>query len=103
MRIPDDGKIEWKYSAQYLHNFVRAQSSPYPGAFFKLDQTKIYVEKAAVYQGIVYGEPGSVFIRNHEMVVICCGEESALSLFDVRIENKHIPAASVIKSYKVRL
>jgi methionyl-tRNA formyltransferase len=32
-RIPSDGEIDWHRSAKELHNFVRALTKPYPGAF----------------------------------------------------------------------
>lgn len=32
-RKPEDGRIDWKKSAQEVHNLVRAVAPPYPGAF----------------------------------------------------------------------
>lgn len=35
-RGPEDGRIDWSWSAEQIHNFVRAQTRPYPGAFGEL-------------------------------------------------------------------
>ena len=32
-RKPEDGRIDWNWSAQQIHNLVRAVAPPYPGAF----------------------------------------------------------------------
>jgi methionyl-tRNA formyltransferase len=37
---PEDGHINWSQSAQELHNFIRAQTRPYPGAFTYLPNGK---------------------------------------------------------------
>jgi len=34
-RTPDDGELDLNQTAQELYNFIRAQSSPYPGAFLR--------------------------------------------------------------------
>jgi len=45
-RNPDDGEIDLTKSVDEIYNFVRAQSSPYPGAFIKTkDGKKIIIEK----------------------------------------------------------
>jgi methionyl-tRNA formyltransferase len=46
-RKPEDGEIDLKKTASEIYNFIRAQSSPYPGAFIKTaDGKKIIIEKA---------------------------------------------------------
>lgn len=32
-RTPEDGRIDWRQSAEEIHNLVRAVTKPYPGAF----------------------------------------------------------------------
>ena len=46
-RKPEDGQIDLSWPAERIYNFIRAQASPYPGAFIKTDDgNKIIVEKA---------------------------------------------------------
>ncbi len=35
-RRPEDGRIDWRQSAQAIHNLVRGVAPPYPGAFTQL-------------------------------------------------------------------
>lgn len=42
-RTPDDGEIDWSWSADTIHNWVRALTKPYPGAFTHLDGERIVV------------------------------------------------------------
>ena len=45
-RKPEDGEIDLSKTADEIYNFVRAQSSPYPGAFIKtVDGKKLIIEK----------------------------------------------------------
>ena len=45
-RKPEDGKIDLSKNADEIYNFVRAQSSPYPGAFIRAgDGKKLIIEK----------------------------------------------------------
>lgn len=61
-RTPASGKIDWAWSAMKIHNFVRAQSAPYPGAF-----TTHNGEEFRVWAGFPYGfsliypdQPGTI-------------------------------------------
>ena len=48
-RKPDDGEIDFSKSSKEIYDFIRAQSTPYPGAFFRTtDGKKIVIEKARI-------------------------------------------------------
>ena len=48
-RTPSDGEIDFTKSSKEIYDFIRAQSSPYPGAYFNTkDGRKIIIEKARV-------------------------------------------------------
>jgi methionyl-tRNA formyltransferase len=42
-RRPEDGRINWQQSAVQIHNLIRAVAPPYPGAFFELQEKKLFV------------------------------------------------------------
>ncbi len=42
-RKPEDGRIDWHWPAQRVHDLVRAVAPPYPGAFFELAGTRVSV------------------------------------------------------------
>jgi methionyl-tRNA formyltransferase len=45
-RGPEDGLVDWQKSAHELHNFVRAQTRPYPGAFTTWEGRKLRLWRA---------------------------------------------------------
>lgn len=47
-RFPEDGRIDWSWSADKIHRFIRAQTQPYPGAFTEIDGKKITLWDAHV-------------------------------------------------------
>jgi methionyl-tRNA formyltransferase len=102
-RIPSDGQIDWSWCSERIHNFVRAQSAPYPGAFTFENDRKIIIEKTKVHNGIYYGSPGQIFIKNGGVVIVACGGNTALEVMEVEVDEKMIGAASAFKSSKQRL
>lgn len=47
-RKPEDGKINWDWQKERIFNWVRALSSPYPGAFTFIGNKKIIIDKVAI-------------------------------------------------------
>jgi len=45
-RKPEDGKIDLKWSALRIYNFIRAQTKPYPGAYAEIEGKRIFFWKA---------------------------------------------------------
>lgn len=50
-RRPDDGRIAWRRPSRELHDWVRALTHPYPGAFTSFDGTPVFVWKARSANG----------------------------------------------------
>jgi len=80
----DDTWIDWKRSANELHNFVRAWD-PDIGALTTLNGKRMKVWSAAVVDG--QGQPGQVLIADRRQLVVACGT-GALNLLEVQPENK---------------
>lgn len=104
LRRPEDGKIDWNLPAGNVHDFVRAQTHPYPGAFATLpDGTKVYIWKSAVEPRTFYGTPGAVVEVSKGKVVVACGS-GALVVLKVQVEMKEPePVEAVIGSLQMRL
>jgi methionyl-tRNA formyltransferase len=51
-RRPDMGLIDWSKSANELYNFIRGQSSPYPGAFTYYKMDKIRIDRSDVINSV---------------------------------------------------
>lgn len=104
LRLPEDGKIDWHSNADRVHDFIRAQSKPYPGAFtFLPDGRKLAILKSIEENRQFYGVPGSVVELTPNDVVVACGN-GAIRLQIIAVEDGDEEAPrNVLKSLKVRL
>lgn len=103
LRLPEDGKINWHNHANEIHDFIRAQSRPYPGAFtFMPDGRKLTIWKSIEEKRCFYGVPGSVVELSHNDVIVACGN-GAIRLREVSVEDGvEATPRNVIKSLKIR-
>lgn len=78
-------RIDWKKSAQEIHNLVRGLS-PWPVAYtsFQGKMLKIYKTRLLPDNG---GIPGKALEVNGSFIV-CCGDNTALELAEVQLEGK---------------
>ena len=79
-RTPEDGLIDWGKSAIELHNWVRALTHPYPGAFTYLFGVRLFIwEAVALHPELDVGlEPGDHKILPGLGVVFCCRDGGLL-------------------------
>jgi methionyl-tRNA formyltransferase len=77
-RIPVDGIIDWETRAPYLHDWVRAQTRPYPGAFTFLGKEKVVVWRARPVELDADAPAGTVVAARPEGPVVACGEGGLL-------------------------
>ncbi|HJU89276.1 MAG TPA: methionyl-tRNA formyltransferase [Gemmatimonadaceae bacterium] len=103
-RVPEDGLIDWTLPAREIHNFVRAQTHPYPGAFTTLpDGRTLRIWRTQVDPRSYFGLPGAVAERHDGAVVVTCGE-GALRILDAQIDGQPPSAPeTMLKSIKIRL
>ena len=86
-RRPEDGLVDWSDSAQNIHNFIRAQSKPYPCAFTFCAQTKIYVDRAEVFPAPYLGRPGQIVERSPSYITVTTGAGGALRITEAHDEH----------------
>jgi methionyl-tRNA formyltransferase len=72
-----DGDIDWRMSANSIHNLVRGLAKPYVGASFVVNEQEIKVWKTELVQDAPRNiEPGKVLAPRANRPVIKCGEEA---------------------------
>lgn len=72
-----DGKIDWRMSAQSIHNLVRGLAKPYVGASFLAAGREIKVWKTELVKNVSKNiEPGKVLEYADSGSVIKCGEDA---------------------------
>ena len=77
-RTPADGIIDWETRAQYLYDWVRAQTRPYPGAFTWFGEDKIVVWRARAVSLHVEAPAGMIVSEQPEGPIVACGEGGLL-------------------------
>lgn len=55
-RSPSDGRIDWSLDARRLRDFIRAQTRPYPGAFFEIEGKRVTIWDADIEELSGHGE-----------------------------------------------
>lgn len=87
-RRPSDGVFTFQMPQRQLHDFIRAQTEPYPGAFFMLGEEKITV-LASRLTGLTSSQaPGSVLgTTDNGGIHVVCGDGGVLELLRYRTED----------------
>jgi methionyl-tRNA formyltransferase len=84
-RKPEDGRIDWRWPAKQLHDFVRALAHPYPGAFADIDGKRLIVWRSWLLPpGQVL--PTSRLAVDGGQVVVECADGSRLQLLVATVD-----------------
>jgi UDP-4-amino-4-deoxy-L-arabinose formyltransferase/UDP-glucuronic acid dehydrogenase (UDP-4-keto-hexauronic acid decarboxylating) len=99
-RTPEDGRIEWRWSAEDVRNLVRAVTHPYPGAFTFAGATKVLVwwtefvrtrdaaELLGVPEGARRTASAGAVRRTVGGVFVACGDWRWLRLDRIEIDGR---------------
>lgn len=105
-RLPNDGLIDWTKTSVEIHNFIRALTPPFPGAFTFFNGMRMIIlnskipKNVRVYEGRIPGRV--VSIQKNEGVEILTGDGSIL-IQDIVFNGEETKASDVIKTVKVSL
>ena len=89
-RRPIDGEIkDFSQNAETIHDFIRAQTFPYPGAYIQKGKEKIIIISSKYRKDIKIEFPvGTVISKTEEGgVLIACGDNSVLEILRIKCEN----------------
>ena len=92
--LPEDEQIDWKKSAQTLHNQIRALA-PFPGAWCHIkigSELKRLKIKGAKVVECATAPAGHLVSFSKEGWIVACGQD-ALSLLEVQLEGKKVMLA----------
>ena len=93
-RSPKDGLIKFPICSRELLNFIRAQTKPYPGAFFMAKKKKITVWKAEYSNQV--GPTGEIESRNGELILFC-SDKSAVKILHASLNDMSTSLTDLIK------
>lgn len=70
-RKPEDGRIRADFTGEQMHNFVRALTHPYPGAFFDVQGKRVVIWKTRLMSATVKDAiPGCVVVCDNHVLYI---------------------------------
>ena len=97
-RRPKDGLIDWSKTSLECHNWIRALTHPYPGAFTYWNHKMVFIWYTKINNSLVQSDPGTV-IDAAEKLTIVTGK-GCIDILQLQIENEPICDAKLfIKSY----
>ena len=82
-RKPEDGRIDWRQSAQQVYNLHRAVAPPYPGAFTDVDGERFIVQKARLVNHLTTKMPANLPLGISvvdNMTFGICGDGEAIEI-----------------------
>lgn len=86
-RRPEDGRINWHQPAECVHNFIRAQAFPYPGAFTTtINGMRVTIDRSVPFGYPYHAIPGQIVQRTSDAILVGCGQATALYVTEVREE-----------------
>jgi methionyl-tRNA formyltransferase len=95
-RTAADGLIDFSQSEVQIHNFVRAQSSPYPGAFSTLEGVRWVIDRAVPFDRFAFRdlprEPGKIVAALPKGIVVLTGGSPIWILAARASDGRAIPA-----------
>ncbi|MCH8152646.1 MAG: methionyl-tRNA formyltransferase [Planctomycetes bacterium] len=101
LRFPDDGLILWDiYTAEQIHNRVRALTEPYPCAFTFADGRRIKLLASKLQRPDHFGEPGRVY-RKADRGLLVCALDKCLWITEAVFDDTGEPIFESINRYDV--
>ena len=91
-RTPEDGLIDWDKPLKEIHNFVKALTKPYPGAFSFIDKQKIMIWEAQPFDTKItfpnshYGEVVEKF-SSGDFVINCMDGSLLITNYEGDVES----------------
>jgi UDP-4-amino-4-deoxy-L-arabinose formyltransferase/UDP-glucuronic acid dehydrogenase (UDP-4-keto-hexauronic acid decarboxylating) len=98
-RRPEDGRIDWKQSAEDIYNLIRAVTDPYPGAYAFLENgDPIILWWATPAKTMTGCAPGTVFMSGQD-VLVQTGND-AIRFLDIEIKGKRVRESQIFELFK---
>ena len=99
LRFPDDGLILWDlFTAEQIHNRIRALTDPYPGAFTFFRGQRVKLLRSTLAKQIRYGEPGRIYLKSEKGLLVCASDK-CLWIQKAAVEEEQKELSAVAERY----
>ncbi len=100
-RKPEDGRIDWSWTALRIYNLIRAVTDPYPGAFSLLpDGKKFLVWWGVPEKALGAAAAGTVVLDNEEERVSVAAGDGRIRLLDIEINGDRIRNGEIWRYFR---
>lgn len=96
-RKPEDGRLDFTWPGTRIHNFVRALTRPYPGAFADIRGKRVIVWRTVITARRV--PPGTPRLVADDGVALECGDGSVLQVTDLEVDGRTAGADNFTHSF----
>jgi len=90
-RKPEDGRIDFSWPARRIHDFVRALTRPYPGAFAEVAGRRIIMWRTRL--GSPVATRTTVLHLADDGIVLDCGDGLRLLVLELEVDGKVVTSA----------
>ena len=88
-RKPDDGKIDFSQSAEKIYDFIRAQTKPYPGAFFHFNDKKITIWSSSKKHSENFKDiEGGQLVSKENRLFLGCANSTCIEIIDLAVDEQ---------------
>ncbi len=99
LRFPDDGLVLWDlYSAEQIHNRIRALRPPYPGAFTFYRRRRVQLISSKRRALDYMGEPGRIYRKTPDGLLVCA-KNKCLWITEAVFTDDETPLAQTVNRY----
>ena len=96
-RKPEDGRIDFHWPALRIHNFVRALTRPYPGAFADIAGRRVVLWRTALDARRV--SPGVPRLVAADGVALECTDGATLKVLDLEADGRPVATAAFAATF----
>ncbi|MGB8599034.1 MAG: formyltransferase family protein, partial [Burkholderiales bacterium] len=89
-RKAEDGRIDWRNSAQQIHDLIRAVAPPFPGAFSSIQGKPIRILRSILATDKTPRSTSPQFYVENRRLYVDCGT-GILRILALELESKNIP------------
>ena len=106
-RKPEDGRIDFAWSAQRIHNFVRALTHPYPGAFATVAGKHIFLWRTGLKPLVDKGLEASTsenplpprLFTEGEKLILTCADGHRLRILSLEADGEAVDAINFARLF----
>jgi methionyl-tRNA formyltransferase len=97
-RKPEDGRIDWRLPAAFIHNLVRGVAPPYPGAFTRLQGDTLRILRTRIEAGPRASSSPALYANGSDCFA-ACADGGTLRILEMELGGAPFTAADFLARF----